>query len=49
MPPKQTPVIKKVKSYKTEAERKRWERAKETALETLQRLDKQRASVCITE
>ena len=42
MPPKRTPGTKKVKSYKTEAERKRWERANETAEETRQRLDKQR-------
>ena len=40
MPPKRTPGTYKVKSYKTEAERKRWERANETAEETRQRLDK---------
>ena len=42
MPPKRTPGSKKVKAFKTEAERKRWERANETAEETRQRLDKQR-------
>ena len=42
IPPKRTPGTKKVKFYKTEVERKRWERANETAEETRQRLDKQR-------
>ena len=42
MPPKRTPRTKKAKAYKTEAERKRWERANETAVETRQRQNKQR-------
>ena len=42
MPPKRTPGAKKVKAYKSEAERKRWGRTNETAKGTRQRLDKQR-------
>ena len=42
MPPKRTPRTKKVKAYKTEAQRKRWQRDNKTAVETRQRQNKQR-------
>ena len=42
MLPKRTPGTKMVKSYKTEAERRRWECANETAEEIRYRLDEQK-------